>query len=399
MPTDEDAPKTSNAKRYLLASGLPLGIAAVAVLIVNFAIAARETDDAPSPGDSTDQAGQEEETLPAPHECVGEKLPLLDGTNMSSATSVDPEGEYIAGWTYSEDETATDGYRVVVWHGDDTMEIDVPGVNQSIKSLNRHGEGIGQTYVDEEMYSFVYLDDNVTVLEADPETELSDINDDGAFVGTRTSANHIGVPVIWYAADAEPVELTVPDEAPHGEARAIGDNGTIAGSVSSGSGMEDSQPYIWDAEGNGMPLDMGDFAPEAFGQVEGIAGNWIYGIVAEPGEDGNEGVFTKWNLDTLDVERVDGSTGNYMNSHGWITGDGSLGHFDPFVEVDGERTPLPDFDIDVGTESEGTEDDEDLDQHRHWPNGISDTNIIGTVDTEPGSELVRGLRAVVWTCE
>lgn len=401
MVTDDEKPTSRKSKRYIIASGLALAIGAATVLAVTIVLTDEESGDDDYEDAASQVEVQEDDVPPVPEECVMDVLPLLEGTNMSITTSVDPDGEYVAGRTYPEFQESFAEYRVVVWHNDDIIEVEVPGSDQSMKAINRHGDGIGTTYLNDEAVSFTYIDGDVSVFEDDPDIQLWDINDDGVIVGERgeSDGNYSGVPLVWYSNDSDPVELKLPDDSTHGIARAVSDNGMIVGTVALSKDWSNAIPYMWDAQGNGMPLSMEGALPDSWVAIEGVAGNWAYGTLREPLEevDNNDDdqldhrvSFAKWNLESHDIEVDDKTFGDYLNQHGWIAGGGILGT-EPYLLVDGEKVTLPGFDLNIDL-------DDEFPEYHHGPNGMSDNNIVGTADSDPESDE-RSLRGVVWTCD
>lgn len=320
--------------------------------------------------------GADESAAPAPsaQDCTLEELPTPDGTMQSIATAVDPAGDIVLANVYPEDYQDHYERQVVVWQDDEVLEIDVPGAEQSMSSVNSSGTAVGKSGVREEGRAWVYSDGEVSELTGVDSGAARDVNEDGVIVGLRTDdPDGATLPVLWPSPSEDAVDLELPEAAESAFASGIDDDGTVVGHyVSAEDGVW--HPYLWDAEGEGRDLVR---PGDADGNIRAseISDGWILGSAPGYGT-------LRWHLPTDDEPEVLPDMLFFdLNANGWLAGNDATAAI--VMTDENEFTRLP------GVSGAPF--------HGDFAHGLSDDGsvAVGQSKHQNSNDSI----AVKWTCE
>ena len=219
-------------------------------------------------------ASAEEAASGFPTACELNELEVPEPDLDNHVSAMDPTGSYIVGFSGHTSEDI----KPWLWHDGEGQYLDVPSDPSMLMAINSSGAGIGYSSADEGKNRVWMYQDGDFEEYPDLGGVPRDINDNGDFVGND------GQPYVVPAGQEEPTYLDLPDEALDGSARSINDAGTVVGRISTGNPEEpDYEPYLWDADGNGMTLPWPDGHEDAFGYAQSIQGEWITGHVQSTG--------------------------------------------------------------------------------------------------------------------
>ncbi len=219
---------------------------------------------------SGEAVSAEETDANAPTACQLNELKVPEAGLDNHISAIDPTGTYIVGHSGNNAKET----RSWLWHDGEAQYLDVPSDPSKLSAINSFGVGVGYSSADEgKNRVWIYEDGDFKEL-PDLGGVPRDINENGDFIGND------GQPYVVPAGQKEPTYLDLPDEALEGSARSINDDGTVVGRIETGSPEEpDYEPYLWDADGNGMKLPWPDGYEDAFGYAQSIQGDWITGLV------------------------------------------------------------------------------------------------------------------------
>jgi probable HAF family extracellular repeat protein len=214
-----------------------------------------------------------------PSACPFDLLALPSGDAMH----VDPTGTYIS-------------VDVVLWHNGHQVTMPMPAgaANVQTNGINAHGVLVGMAQTGSgKQFAFVYRDGKATKLPALSGYSRSTawgINAGGDIVGAAFNDGD-DVPVLWPAA----APGTVHRLRSNGTAYAIGDDGTIVGTLGDGD-----VPWVFDRHGSGHALPTVPGA--ARGKAITIRGDWAGGWAGDSGSSGGPVPAARWNLRTGAVQ-------------------------------------------------------------------------------------------------
>jgi hypothetical protein len=306
-------------------------IAAVTVAAaVGGTVAAQATGARPAPRNTAAGTAAAPAPKPSgPKDCAIHRLPT-GGISKAVATAGDPSGHYLAGRVYPPGSHP----RTVVWKDGRLQDGGtVPGEDADIYGINSKGVGVGSAYVDDKEYPYVVENGTATRLKGGTGSAVG-INAGGVIIG-GLGADGETAPVRWSSADAAPTKLPLPSGATGGQVRAIGDDGTVIGSVQLG---KDQKGYLWTPGGAGRPLppatidgQTGEFTPFT------MSAGWAYGNVSIALPDGGD------RYESLPVSAGDSTFGS---ANGWVLGTapvvgGTAPTAVPVITAGGHTVRLP----------------------------------------------------------
>jgi len=195
----------------------------------------------------------------------------------------------------------------------------VPGEDADIYAINSDGVGVGSAYDGDREYPYVVANGTATRLKGGTGSATG-INADGVIVG-GLGADGETVPVRWSSAGAPPTPLPLPSGATGGRVRAIGDDGTLVGTVEIGRAQKG---YLWTPGGTGRFLppatvdgQTGEFTPFS------MSVGWAYGTATIPlagGGDRITSVRLRLGSGTYEGLSVGPGESTYGAANGWVLG-------------------------------------------------------------------------------
>jgi uncharacterized membrane protein len=301
--------------------------------------------------------------------CTVAELPGLTGL---MPTIVDPTGTYVV---VDQAVEVGNSWKAVLVTGGQRTTLPLPAgsTNEQTNGINASGWMVGMgSNGGSGQVAFVIKNGTATRLPKLPGYQHSTawaINAAGDIVGAAWNDGD-DVPVLWPAASPGTVQRL---GSGAGDAMAIGDDGTIAGTAGDGEA-----PWVWDVHGNGHALTTP--AGSAHGKVFAIRGDWAAGWA---GSDAGGAVSAaRWNLRTGAVETFAGMGGpaRMVNARGDLAST--------MFEGGGVVRDGAPFNPGTGPYGAGVAS----------PIWISDDGrtLIGSVQSFAGGQTV--VRAVTWHC-
>jgi hypothetical protein len=276
-----------------------------------------------------------------PKDCTIHRLPT-GGFSKAIVTAGDPSGHYLAGRVYPPGRHP----KTVVWK-DSRLQAGntVPGEDADIYAINSTGVGVGSSYAGDNEYPYVVENGTATRLKGGTGSAVG-INDDGVIIGGLGKDGETA-PVRWSSAGAEPTSLPLPSGATGGKVLAIGDDGTLVGSVEFG---KNQKGYLWNPDGTGRILppatvngQTGEFTPSS------MSAGTAYGTVSINLPGGGERVTSvRLRIASNTYESLPVSAGDsaFGATNGWVLGtDAEMGPtasaLVPVIAVGGHTVKLP----------------------------------------------------------
>ncbi|GAA4963306.1 hypothetical protein [Actinoplanes utahensis] len=357
------------------------GAALIAVTSVTagggtFAVAAlRDEKPIPAPTTTTSVAPSVVAAAPDfPRDCTVVRLPT-DGVKKALVTSGDPEGRYLAGRLYGTSVTT------IIWKdGKILARPEMDGGDASFDDINRAGIAVGSAYVgDERQQAYAYADGKVTALDGE-HTAASAINDAGVIAGA-IGPTLSEAPARWDSVTAAVERLPLPQGITVGRARAIGEDGTIAGTVAKDSSKTESG-YLWAPDGTGkaMPLPTAKGKKADYFWPTSISGGWVLGRAVFDTEQTRDFAALRYHLATGRYEELKTYMGYDMllAENGWIAGTMEQ----PMILAGSRKVALPRY---------GRLRD------YHVSSFSADGRVVGGYTSDSGSDGV-GNEPLLWTC-
>ncbi|WP_229073420.1 hypothetical protein [Actinoplanes sp. DH11] len=259
--------------------------------------------------------------VPGPAACKLTRLPVPDGEPMALVTGADPTGRWIAGRTYP----TSGGYQAVIWRDGKVSKVEMPGdLEEALRDVNTSGLAVGWSYSEAGPVPYAYRDGRTTKLAAAGSANA--VNDAGQIVGD----DNAGHGLFWPSADAKPKRLPTPAGAKQAQARAIDEDGTVAGS------LDLARPYLWLPDGTHRELPMPeiDGKPAKIAQAFDIRNGWVTGMASAAGHKDRENrssepvYAARWDLRTGKAELVGELQypADAVNAHGWQVGNDAKGY-------------------------------------------------------------------------
>ncbi|GID76047.1 hypothetical protein Ade02nite_46880 [Paractinoplanes deccanensis] len=292
---------------------------------------------APSPTASTVAAAPAPAAaVPVPKDCTVTLLPSGD-IRKALVTSGDPSGRYLAGRVYPPS-----GVHTVLWK-DGVLQPrpPMPGADASWEDINSSGVAVGSSYSGEVQYAYVSPGKSVTRLHGG-EASAAAINDAGVIAGALGKP-YEGVPAMWPSASAAPVELPLPAGYTAGAAEAIGEDGTIVGTVEKKA--TEGTGYLWLPGGATrlMPMPTVEGKRATLFWPDSLSNGWVYGrAVLDLQEDGSRRFTSyRYNIATNKYEKLATPLGPPAigAENGWILG--TTGRYEPVLLAGKKVVQLP----------------------------------------------------------
>ena len=254
--------RARRARAWAIISGLTAVIAAAAT---GSALALTAPAVKPKPDLPTDPA--------IPTACTAIRLPTGGAAAAATVTGGDPSGAYLVG---STNPSAGKTRAVLVWRdGELVARVPQTGRSPMMSDINASGVAVGST-TESPFLPYVYRNGRVSRLPGVGTARA--INDDGMIAGTREAGR--GVPVRWASPDSQPEVMKLPPGTLGGQATDIAEDGTIAVRLSTKTYIE--QTYLWFPDGTSRPIEAptaGKGQATRFWSVYFRFG-WLYGDVA-----------------------------------------------------------------------------------------------------------------------
>lgn len=322
-------------------------------------------------------ANDDEPVLPT--DCEISLLDVPDDSSMSIVTAMDSTGTYIAGRSYPEDPHNDFFRHTILWEDGEIIEVDFPGLDQSIQDVNSLGDAVGYGFDPDgelERFPYAYVNGEVIELEPEIEGEAHGINDEGTIVGTLYEPERSSAVIF---TDEGPQPLDLPEGAESSGAVDINDDGSIFGYVTFEDPERDSQPYLWEPDGSLVELTFADDSDYELGAVASMSDGWAAANAIDA--DSNFGVVL-WAPGETEGELVEFSSMFGINGQGWVVGSSDdLAA----VHAGGELYELPSLN-----------DDSDI-LDRADAMSRDGSVIAGSVNWDLEQEA--SLEAAVWHCE
>jgi hypothetical protein len=293
--------------RRALAAG---ALAGVAVIAAAGAVTVTGRGDAPPTRDDSVAAS----TTAAPDTCVPTALPGQAG----EIGAMSPNGRYVVG-------TTGDPAVALLWtDGGPATVVPVPaGVAASPHAVNDDGVIVGLARRDDRTVAFVVRGGAYSELPlpSGAEGAAHGVNARGDAVGTAFMANGDTKALLWRVTGGM---TALPSDAKWAAASAIGDDGTVFGTLGDGT-----TPYAWGPNGTGGAMPA--IAGSAQGKAMGVAGDYVYGHAGTPQpagsttkenkeRNGGEPRWVRWRLSTDAVVEVPGLSATDVDATGAVVG-------------------------------------------------------------------------------
>ncbi|SCG73609.1 hypothetical protein [Micromonospora humi] len=316
-----EARRRRRNRRVGTAGAAALGVLAFAALPV--ALHQRPDAGAPEPA-VVSGAPTPAPTSPSPRPPVCTAEFLSAPTGRSLVTGGDPSGRWLVGRLYPGGLS----YPVVLWHDGKPQKIKLPGSDQRMLDVNRHGLAVGETFVADRSQAWAVRAGRASRLSGSGVAGATAVNDAGRIVGFRQVGER-QLPVVWENLRSEAVDLPLPGPRWEGTAVAVGEDGTVVGKVSDGP-SGDMRAAVWRTGASRPELLPLPSVPDgtAFQFAPGsMAGDWVIGTAYRELDPGR--VRSGWQLYPT---RINVRTGESValaepfhaevgNDRGWLAGE------------------------------------------------------------------------------
>jgi hypothetical protein len=195
---------------------------------------------------------------PALKSCRIERLSIPGGQPGSIVTGGDPTGRYLVGRAYGSSTGHVDKHPLLIWDNGRPTTVNMPGIDESFEDINGSGVAVGFSFNGGELRDgwsgYVYRDGQLTRLRAPTNfVKAHAVGENGTIVGTlRDGLDEPDLPVVW-RDPSTPQRLDLPDGFASGDAVEADPDGTIIGSVRR-TAVGDPQGYLWKPDGTGQLL-------------------------------------------------------------------------------------------------------------------------------------------------
>ncbi|GIJ60429.1 hypothetical protein [Virgisporangium aurantiacum] len=277
----------------------------------------------PSPSAST--------APPVPVNCRVEKLPVPAGHPRSRVTGGDPGGRFLVGRAYAST-GYTDRHPLLVWDGDRMTTVDMPGSDESFDDVNGSGVAVGFSFgTGDRTTAYVYRDGRLAVLrppagDVGAGVAATAVGEDGTIAGSIGDVGRYQ-PVVWRDAGAPAQPLPLPDGHLSGRVNDVDTDGTVLGTVS-GPGSPGHEPgdrgYVWTPDGTGrlLPLPQIDGRPAQSLWVSTIHRGIVFGRAVTRDDKMMRSYPLLFDLRTERFTMLDHAFGLVGNSLGWMVQEG-----------------------------------------------------------------------------
>ncbi|MBB4691266.1 hypothetical protein [Paractinoplanes abujensis] len=308
LPDEPPAPSTVDVARTMAegrrrrrARRWSGGVALAAVTAVaagggTVAVSAMRTEPAPvpRPAASTAASTAVAAPVPLPRNCQVTLLPSR-GIRKALVTAGDPSGRYLAGRIYPGDGPS----QTVIWKDGKLLPaVSMEGADASWEDINSSGLAVGTSFDGDQQQAFTiappFSVDAVTRLPGGRAVAAA-VNDAGVIVGQLGDPFTDGVPARWASPTAGAEKLPLPAGYPRGAAKAIDEDGTVAGLVSRGRERLGTG-YLWQPDGTGRLIPRPDAGGEKadFFWPESISDGVVYGRAGRDSADGSSREFASY---------------------------------------------------------------------------------------------------------
>ena len=262
-------------------------------------------------------------TAVPPTSCNVSALAVPGGQDVSSATAIDPSGQYIlleaaeSNAGFLDSSPPVDTRRTSLWVHGKLRPMDVPG---HATDVNASGVVVGSGRTG----PWILRNGHVSTLPGVADGNATAINSTNAVAGTRLlSASSTTRPVVWRTPGAEAIDLPVPPDVFSSAASDIDDDGTVVGVIDMGTpNGKASHAHVWFPDATERDLQV----PPGSGLINPVAwsirNGWVAGAADTPavGEKPPMVVGMRWNLRTGDVRVLPPVSGGAVNRQGWTVG-------------------------------------------------------------------------------
>ncbi|HZM82187.1 MAG TPA: hypothetical protein VFC19_41235 [Candidatus Limnocylindrales bacterium] len=244
-----------------------------------------------------------------PTSCEGTKLPVPGGGIKSYVRNLDPSGRYVTGRIYGGDP------EPVLWRDGKATRVPMGGNDDGLEAANTKGDAVGFSYPEGGPRSKAYVGGVLHELKGGT-AEATGINDRGRISGHLVQ-DRIFKPVVWPSANADPIELAVPQGVWYARAFDIDEDGTVVGHIGD-TGQRVA--YVWypDGTAQALPTPVFEGKPATDFDARRVRNGWVTGLVLLA-QQRVAGV--RWDLVTGKAEVLDQiEWSNDVGPSGWIVG-------------------------------------------------------------------------------
>jgi hypothetical protein len=284
----------------------------------------------------------------APKSCQIDRLPVPDGNPRSVVGGGDPTGRFMVGRAYGST-GYVDKHPLLIWDNTKLTRVDMPGDDEDFTDINSAGVAVGGSFGGSDTQNaYVYRDGKLSKLPAPAggarAVSARAIGENGTIAGNLGGGNDPYRPLVWRDPGAQAQLLPLPDGFPEGQTVDVDTDGTIVGTVSVANSRGPDggdHGYVWNPDGTGrlIPLPVVDGQPAPTFWSISIHDGVVFGRASSPHADGSV---------TFQPLLFDLRTGRYTpltqgfgligNSLGWIAGVDKGGLF---VAAPTGRATLP----------------------------------------------------------
>lgn len=276
-----------------------------------------------------------------PTSCEPSALRLPDGFDQAIGSAVSPDGRYVGGRVYADNRA-----QPALWSEGEPQPIQVPGADAQVREVNNAGVMVGVSASDGQWANtpWVYRDGEGSVLPGVAGAgDARAVNENGDIAGVREvevpsePPNPPGIhsfPVRWDGETGKAERLSVPNGSTDIYVGGITEDGTVVG-------IDRTRPtarvYAWPKDGERYELT----APDGEPRPESITAGGS--MVVADAETADGYVTVLWDLAepadpvvvTKRIQYVDS-----VNEHGWVVGTGTDSAA-VFASVEGGDVVLP----------------------------------------------------------
>ncbi len=216
-------------------------------------------------------------TAVPPTSCNVSALAVPGGQDVSSATAIDPSGQYIlleaaeSNAGFLDSSPPVDTRRTSLWVHGKLRPMDVPG---HATDVNASGVVVGSGRTG----PWILRNGHVSTLPGVADGNATAINSTNAVAGTRLlSASSTTRPVVWRTPGAEAIDLPVSPDVFSSAASDIDDDGTVVGDIDMGTpNGKASHAHVWFPDATERDLQV----PPGSGLINPVAWSIRNGWVA-----------------------------------------------------------------------------------------------------------------------
>jgi hypothetical protein len=280
---------------------------------------------------------------PALRTCQLERLSIPGGEPASIVTGGDPTGRYLVGRAYGSTTAHVDKHPLLIWDNGRPTTVNMPGIDESFEDINGSGVAVGYSFNGGELRDgwsgYVYRDGHLTKLRAPTRfVNPHAVGENGTIVGSlRNGVDDPDLPLVW-RDPATPQRLDLPDGFASGAAVDVATDGTIVGLVRR-TAVGDPQGYLWKADGTGqlLPMPEIDGKPTQGWSPDSVHNGVVVGSAVVRNDIGLRNHRLLFDLRTGKFTMLTHAYGDAGNSMGWLL----VAADPPFVATPSGRAALP----------------------------------------------------------